>query len=162
MINTQDINFWEERLEESEDPLEAVGSGFNWLALDVKHREILGRYYKGGKVLDVACGIGRTCKWFKPENYLGIDFVPGFIEVAKEKNPKHEFRVLDVKQYPLPFDDDEFELGLLISVKKVIGPVIGLGKWLKIEDELKRICNKVLILEYGANDPFEYSRYECL
>ncbi|MDE1868106.1 MAG: methyltransferase domain-containing protein, partial [Thaumarchaeota archaeon] len=43
-------------------------------------------------VLDLACGIGRTCKWVSPKvkQYVGVDFIPDMIEKAKEYN----------KQYP--------------------------------------------------------------
>jgi len=40
------------------------------------------------KVLDLACGMGRTCKWVAPhvEEYVGVDFIPEMIEKAKNYN----------------------------------------------------------------------------
>ena len=40
------------------------------------------------KVLDLACGMGRTCKWVAPyvDEYVGIDFIPEMIKKAKEYN----------------------------------------------------------------------------
>jgi len=40
------------------------------------------------KVLDLACGMGRTCKWVSPhvKEYWGVDFIPEMIEKAKEYN----------------------------------------------------------------------------
>ena len=34
------------------------------------------------KVLDLACGIGRTCRWVAPHvgEYYGVDFIPEMIE----------------------------------------------------------------------------------
>ena len=36
------------------------------------------------KVLDLACGMGRTCKWVAPKvrEYVGADFIPEMIEKA--------------------------------------------------------------------------------
>ena len=40
------------------------------------------------KVLDLACGIGRTCKWVAPyvDEYVAVDFIPEMIKKAKEYN----------------------------------------------------------------------------
>jgi len=40
------------------------------------------------KVLDLACGMGRTCKWVSPhvKEYWGVDFIPEMIEKAKKYN----------------------------------------------------------------------------
>lgn len=42
-------------------------------------------------VLDLACGIGRTCKWVAPKvnQYVGVDFIPEMIEKAKEYNKQY-------------------------------------------------------------------------
>lgn len=39
-------------------------------------------------VLDLACGMGRTCKWVSPlvKEYVGVDFIPEMINKAKEFN----------------------------------------------------------------------------
>ena len=40
------------------------------------------------KVLDLACGIGRTCKWVAlyVDEYVAVDFIPEMIKKAKEYN----------------------------------------------------------------------------
>ena len=42
-------------------------------------------------VLDLACGMGRTCKWVSPKvkQYVGVDFIPEMIEKAKEYNKQY-------------------------------------------------------------------------
>jgi len=39
-------------------------------------------------VMDLACGIGRTCKWISPQvkQYVGVDFILEMIEKAKSYN----------------------------------------------------------------------------
>ena len=43
-------------------------------------------------VMDLACGIGRTCKWISPhvKEYVGVDFIPEMIEKAKSYNSSFE------------------------------------------------------------------------
>lgn len=42
-------------------------------------------------VLEVACGMGRTCRWVAPQvkEYVGVDFIPEMIEKAKKYNANH-------------------------------------------------------------------------
>jgi ubiquinone/menaquinone biosynthesis C-methylase UbiE len=43
---------------------------------------------KDSVVLDLACGMGRTCRWVAPKvkEYVGVDFIPEMIEKAKKYN----------------------------------------------------------------------------
>lgn len=159
---TQDLEFWRERLRATDNPINAIGMGFDWEFVDSYHKPIVGRFIPtNAKVLDVGCGIGRNAGWFDDKFYTGIDFVPEFIEIAKKRHPTKTFEVRNLTE-PLPYKDGEFDWGLLISVKVVIGPVIGWDKWEAIEKELRRVCKKVLILEYANQNPDEIGRYEIL
>ena len=46
------------------------------------------------KVLDLACGMGRTCRWVAPnvKEYVGVDFIPEMIEKAKAYN-SHIYKI---------------------------------------------------------------------
>ena len=46
------------------------------------------KFNKSQTVLDLACGLGRTCKWVAPQvyNYIGVDFVQDMILKAKKYN----------------------------------------------------------------------------
>ena len=51
--------------------------------------EILKDYdLRSKRIMDLACGIGRTCKWIAPESkeYVGVDYVPKMIEKTKIYN----------------------------------------------------------------------------
>lgn len=159
---TQNPEFWRKRIKEAGRPIDAIGVGFDWKLLDEIHKKIIGEHIKPtDKVLDVACGIGRTAHWFPDSKYIGIDFMPEFINIARQINPQKLFFVYNVTE-PLPFNDHQFDWAYMISVKTVIGPVIGWDKWAEVEKELKRVAKKVLILEYGNSDPQEASKYEIL
>ncbi len=65
-------------------------------------------------VLDLACGIGRTCKWIAPKvkKYFGVDFVPEMINKAIEYNKEYnnaQFYVNDGKTLSI-FDDKTFDI----------------------------------------------------
>ena len=54
-------------------------------------------YEPGLKVLDVACGFGRLCGCFKPEDYQGIDFSEEMTRLAEAEHPGYKFRCFDFK-----------------------------------------------------------------
>jgi ubiquinone/menaquinone biosynthesis C-methylase UbiE len=49
-------------------------------------------FNKDQVVLDLACGLGRTCKWVAPQvdTYYGVDFIPDMIEKAMQYNKLHK------------------------------------------------------------------------
>lgn len=53
------------------------------------------------RVLDVGCGPGTNTEHFRNQEYLGIDFNPGYIESARRRH-KREFLVADVTEYRIP------------------------------------------------------------
>jgi ubiquinone/menaquinone biosynthesis C-methylase UbiE len=64
-------------------------------------------------ILDLACGIGRNCKWTAPYvgMYHGIDFIPEMIEKAKRITPGWVNVTLSVNDgKTIPFNDDYFDL----------------------------------------------------
>ena len=52
-------------------------------------------YTPGMRVLDLGCGPGTATKFFKEDDYLGIDTSSEYIEVAKKRYPLHNFRCSD-------------------------------------------------------------------
>jgi ubiquinone/menaquinone biosynthesis C-methylase UbiE len=66
-------------------------------ALDIKFK-------KEDVVLDLGCGIGRTCKWVAPQvaKYIGVDFIPEMIKKARIHNKEFqnaEFIVNDGRRF---------------------------------------------------------------
>jgi len=78
-------------------------------------------------VLDLGCGIGRTCKWVAPKvaEYIGIDFIPEMIDKAKIYNKDFEnakFFVNDGKTFgswDIPIDIVYCELAFQHMLKPV-------------------------------------------
>lgn len=155
---TQSLDFWRTRIKQAKDaglPIDfaMAASGFDWGVIDKEHSSRIFKYAtRNSKILDVGCGYGRTAHWFADENYTGIDFVSEFVDEAHKRHPNKRFLVGNITE-ALPFKDKEFDIALLISVKRVIAPVVGEKVWGVVEKELKRVAKKVIILEYGMSRP---------
>ena len=72
----------------------------NYKSAANRYREIIADLDIDGKsVLDVGCGMGDLLPYLysKTNNfdYLGVDIVPEFIEVAKKRYEGHDFRILN-------------------------------------------------------------------
>jgi ubiquinone/menaquinone biosynthesis C-methylase UbiE len=79
-----------------ENVMEAICDQFDKATFETKKEALIFsqniKLEKTMKVLDLACGMGRTCKWVAPyvDEYTGIDFIPEMIKKAKEYNSKFE------------------------------------------------------------------------
>lgn len=162
-------SFWRKRLELAKKEGHIHYSVFLanetlWSQIVEAHRRIIEKeVHPDDKVLDAGCGYGRLAPLFA--RYVGVDFAPAFIEEAEKRYPDKRFMEADLRK--LPFKDKEFDVGLVVSVKHMIVGNLGAHEWKKMENELKRVCKKVIIMEYGgsenAEDVRKYSgKYEVL
>lgn len=148
--------FWKERLHDAKTKYPLHYSVFvtgheQWKKINKNHQAILEKEVKDtDNVIDLGCAYGRSSEMIKSDKYLGVDFSPDFIEEAKKLYPKRKFQVANLKQ--LPFKDKQFDVGFMVSVKAMILTNLGEDEWELIEQECKRVCKKLLILEYGTGD----------
>lgn len=148
------LDFWKDRIEYAKKGREHysvfIANDSQWKDINDKHKEILEREIKTtDNVIDLGCAYGRSSEMVKGR-YTGVDFSPDFIEKAKQKYPNKKFLVADLKK--LPFNDKEFSIGFMVSIKAMIISNLGHDEWNEIEKECKRVCKKLLILEYGQGD----------
>lgn len=135
-----------------------------WKRILDAHLKIIREYIKPTEsVLDAGCGYGRLSEYFN--NYLGIDFSPDFIQEAKTLFPNKNFELQDLRK--LPYKKGQFDWGVLDSVKHMIIGNLGMEEWEKMQKEIKRVCKKVLILEYGETESYHdtqesISKYEII
>jgi SAM-dependent methyltransferase len=135
-----------------------------WDRLLKAHLKVIGKLIDpSDSILDAGCGYGRMSTYFP--NYLGIDLSPDFIEEALKLYPDKKFEVQDLRK--LPYENNQFDWGLVVSIKHMIIGNMGAKAWKPMEKELKRVCKKVLILEYGemeSDDDTEesHAKYEIL
>lgn len=138
------INFWKERIDTAAKDyfMVYVTSEGDWKRINEAHREHFKKME--GRVLDAGCGYGRNSEYF--DNYVGVDFSPDFIELAKKKYPNKTFIQGDLKD--LPFKDKEFDWAFCVSIKAMIENNLGEEEWKKMERELLRVAKQVMLLEY--------------
>lgn len=163
------LEFWKNRLDEAKKINHLHYSVYLandklWAKILEAHMEVIHKVIKPtDKVLDAGCGYGRFSSIF--ENYLGVDFSPDFINEAKRLFPHKNFEVQDLRK--LPYLNKEFDVALVVSIKHMVIGNMGIAAWLPMEKELKRVCKKVLILEYGEMEDYtdtkeSMAKYEIL
>lgn len=146
------IKFWKKRIETAASEHYAVYVAHEqlWKRINAIHEKIMDVHIpKDAIVLDAGCAYGRWSPKF--ENYVGIDFSPDFIDLAKKKYPDKKFKIASLAKIPYP--DKYFDWAIAISMKNMIESNCGEEAWQKMEKELVRTCKKVLLLEYGDEKP---------
>lgn len=150
----QDPKFWRERLRTYPEIRQSVylTNNADWKRLCEVHKSIINELIKpNDNVLDAGCGYGRLSEWI--ENYTGIDLSPDLIEKAKSLYPDKDFIVGTLKK--LPYQDNEFDWAICVSIKAMIIGNCGEDEWKEMEKEIKRVAKKLLILEYSSPEKYE-------
>lgn len=150
----EQLSFWQARIKDALEKKAIHLSVFyteNFDSIDPVHKAIIKHKNISGKILDFGCGYGRISDWFT--DYMGLDFVPDLIELAKQMFPDKQFLVGNIQK--LPFNDGGFDWGIGVSMKRMIEDNLGQDYWKKCEGELLRVCKKLLILEYGEPHKYE-------
>lgn len=148
------LEFWKERIDTAKkDQFTVYVCGEEmWKNINETHKNILLETIpKNAIVLDAGCGYGRWSELF--DNYIGVDFSPDFIEMAKKRYPNKDFQVGNLKS--LQFKDQQFDFAFCVSIKKMVIDNLGEEEWNLMLKELKRVSKKVLVLEYEDPKPFE-------
>jgi len=151
-------SFWRQRIEDAKKlggihHAVYISRETLWREIEQEHFRILKREVEPQfRVLDAGCGFGRACRIFNPNRYVGVDFSPDFIQLATKSYPTYRFIQANIAH--LPFKDAEFDIAFCISIKAMIIGNLGESVWVTIEEELKRVANKVLILEYEDCETF--------
>ena len=75
-------------------------------AATLRYKELVADLdFEGKTVLDVGCGFSNILPFIskkaKSFSYIGVDIVPEFIQVARNKYPKHQFILRDYFDFPL-------------------------------------------------------------
>ncbi len=150
------VEFWKERIDTAAKDYFTVyvTSEGDWHRINKAHEAIIKKLIKPeDRVLDAGCAYARMSKLFSDEQYVGVDFSPDFIEMAKRNFPAKEFLIANLKN--LPFRDDEFDWAFCTSIKAMVVNNLGQEEWDQMEKELTRVAKKLLILEYENPNPYE-------
>lgn len=91
---------------------------FTWPSVErqgISHRAVLG-FYDGGSVLDLGCGMGELSEKVSGR-YVGIDLELSFIEQARTRYPRREFRCGSLESAPPGSFDYVMAIGPLCYVQ---------------------------------------------
>jgi len=128
-----------------------------WNRIRERHRHLLrDNVQLQDSILDVGCGWGRLLSML-PESwhgeYLGVDISPDFVAMAKKAHPDKLFWCGDVRE--ADFMTERYDWAVCVSVKQMVVGNAGRAEWLKIEGVLKRLAQRVMVLEYSEDDKGE-------
>jgi SAM-dependent methyltransferase len=74
------------------------------------------KFHRGGKTLDIGCGIGNFADYF--QDYFGIDIIKSALEELKIKHQKNNVLVSDAEN--LPFKKESFSFIIAVEVLQYI------------------------------------------
>lgn len=64
---------------------------------------LLGGLLADERVVEIGCGPGRLASCLPADAYVGLDICPQALELARERHPRHDFRLVDwEREPPLP------------------------------------------------------------
>ena len=118
-IKSIGMEYWEKAASGSDaKAMEKICTGFNEEDFETKKESLVFmkefQVSPQDEVLEIACGMGRTCRWVAPKvkQYTGIDFIPQMIEKAKSYNSSFsnaKFVLNDGRTLNM-FPDDTFDV----------------------------------------------------
>lgn len=79
------------------------------------------------KVLDAGAGDGLSGIALKEQGFLHIeanDLSPNMLQIAKTRNCYEKLRVVDMKQVPLPYPDDSFDVVTCVGTVTYLDPTV--------------------------------------
>ena len=155
-------SYWRNRLDAAQQEHHAIYlcPAEEWRRIEDRHREIIKGFISDtDSVLDAGCGWGRLLTLMPPTwkgPYLGVDLSPDFIREAKRKNPSRssQFEIGDLRRVS-SIARVRYDWAVLISIKQMVKRNEGSGAWNRIENELRSVVDRILILEYDETDTGE-------
>lgn len=149
--------FWKERIARAQKDGQYHYSVYlvdpqKWEKIVAAHKKILERETPGYRVLDAGCGFGRASEWFDDDKYRGVDLSPDFIAEAKRRYPHKDFSNCNLTH--LPFPAHSFDIAFCISIRAMVIGNLGEEAWQNIENELRRVADKILVLEYESPETY--------
>lgn len=107
---------------------------------------------RGARILDAGCGLGHLpdalAKVRNDWNFVGVDYSPKMIEQAKERRPRQEFILADLRE--LPFPDDSFDWAVCRGVEGSIKTLVSTADWNRMQAEMLRVAKRLLLINLSC------------
>jgi len=96
-------------------------------------------------VIDVGCGrgiVGAIVRIYRdPQRVVGVDVFKPYLDSCKKMGIYTELLQWDLRNVPLPFNDNEFDLAVALEVLEHMPKAKGLS----LLEELERIANRIIV-----------------
>lgn len=157
-----DKGWWQQRLQDALKQGEIHRVVYDtdietWNGIQNTHSHLLPKLFANFekvKLLDAGCGYGALIPLL-PDNvtYTGVDFSPAVLEVGRKMNPNFkivEGDLLDLSRWP----NRKFDFAVCRSIDGMIKEDLGIGVWRRMEKELLRVADRLILLNYTVPDLF--------
>jgi ribosomal protein S18 acetylase RimI-like enzyme len=158
-----DPSFWRARLQAVRDAGKPIHTAVydvptvDWIAIQTAHKRLLPgilRSVKRPRVLDAGCGYGALLDILPNEiYYTGVDISYDMLEIAKTRYKHHTFYVADLCNTSIP--DRSYDFAICRSIDGMIKDNLGFAVWRRMERELLRIADRLVLLQY--TEPSTYT-----
>lgn len=151
-----DEKFWTQRKIAAQYPHQAIYMCTlpEWEQIEQKHKKVLTETIKDtDTVLDAGCAWGRLLDLLPVTwtgDYIGVDLCAEFIQEAREKHPHRLFHHADLRTLKGWELKRKYDWAILISMRSMIMKHLGATVWWEVEEALKHVADKLLILEYES------------
>ncbi len=155
-----DLGFWKSRLERAlggSTPLHHavyICPTDQWERIEQKHRQLLAKYIGPNEsVIDCGCGYGRLPNMMPAQwqsRYLGVDFSPELIDLARQRNPDRLFVICNLLDLGNVIRQ-RFDWAVLTSIRPMVQRELGGDVWAAMEKQIRSVADKLLYLEYDES-----------
>jgi len=96
-------------------------------------------------MIDLGCGrgiVGAIVRIYRdPKRVVGVDVFKPYLDFCEKRGIYTELLQWDLRNLPLPFNDDEFDLAVALEVLEHMPK----AKGLLLVEELERIANRIIV-----------------
>lgn len=118
--------------------------------------EIIKKFKKNGKVLDLGCGTGNIAKVLKEKNYsiFGLDIAINMLKISKKKGLND---IVNASFHKIPFKNESFDI--VISLFDSLNNVRDLNEMKDVFSEVYRVLKNDGIFTFDLNTIYAFKSY---
>ena len=129
-----------------------------WGKVDRKHIDVIQRFLRGPKLLDIGSGYGTTTAQLTAAGFdcVGVDYDQQSIQFARMQFPNCKYRQANAED--LPFDDGTFDT---IVLRDALHHLYGEANFAKVKSEIVRVAkprSRIIFFDPNVNSMLRLMR----